>query len=138
MTWKRLNGFRRRCPVCNNLNRRDCRENTANNLIHCRDPLANPIDWVFRGIDALGFAMWANKAEAEAWAEEQREEQREEWLRQWQLKREQEQRKEAEDAHAVWSWSPRRDRPHDASSKHRPSSQSETSASRMPRAPRAP
>ncbi len=97
MTWKRLNGFRGRCPVCSNLNRRDCRENTTRNLIHCRDPLTNPIDWVFRGIDALGFAMWAHKDDAQAWAEEQREEQKEEWRRQWQLKREQEQRKEAEE-----------------------------------------
>ncbi len=93
MSWKRFNGFGGRCPVCGNLNRKDCRSNTSNGLVHCRDPLANPSDWGFRGLDAIGFGMWAHQAEVEAWAEKQREE----WRRQWQLEREREKNQLAEE-----------------------------------------
>ncbi|MBD1926772.1 hypothetical protein H6F74_11015, partial [Trichocoleus sp. FACHB-90] len=59
------------CPVCNGT-RKDCRQSA--NLIHCRDSVANPPDYIFRGEDKLGFGMWAQKAEVEAASQQQREE----------------------------------------------------------------
>lgn len=85
--WNRFN--RGECPVCQGT-RKDCRQNTQTNLIHCRDTNANPIDYIFRGDDALGFGMWAYKPDAEAWKDERREE----WIRQKQLEREIRQRQE--------------------------------------------
>jgi len=67
--WKRFS--RRDCPICNGA-RNDCRANLISNLIHCRDTEANPPDYTFRGLDALGFGMWADRVEADAWAEEKR------------------------------------------------------------------
>jgi hypothetical protein len=58
--------LKRNCPVCDGA-RRDCRRSTA-----------NPVDYVFRGLDRQGFGMWAEKMEAEAHSEQQREE----WRRQ--------------------------------------------------------
>ena len=46
------------CPVCQGA-KKDCRQNQKTTLIHCRDISANPIDYVFRGQDTLGFGMWA-------------------------------------------------------------------------------
>ncbi|MFM7574968.1 MAG: hypothetical protein ACKO4S_17860, partial [Snowella sp.] len=66
------------CPVCQGA-KKDCRQNNKTSLIHCRDTSANPIDYVFRGQDALGFGMWAYKADAQQWNQEQRE--------QWQRER---------------------------------------------------
>jgi hypothetical protein len=60
------------CPVCQGA-KKDCRQNQKTLLIHCRDISANPIDYVFRGQDALGFGMWAYKADAQQWNQEQRE-----------------------------------------------------------------
>ena len=48
----------RDCPVCNGA-RGDCRRNTANNLIHCRDSKASPVGYRFVKEDAHGFFMWA-------------------------------------------------------------------------------
>lgn len=81
--------LKRNCPVCSGA-RRDCRQSKATNLIHCRHSEANPIDYVFRGLDRQGFGMWADRAEVEAHSEEQREE----WRRQREL--EKQQRLEAE------------------------------------------
>ena len=66
------------CPVCQGA-KKDCRQNQKTTLIHCRDISANPIDYVFRGQDTLGFGMWAYKADAQQWSQEQRE--------QWQRER---------------------------------------------------
>ena len=60
------------CPVCQGT-KKDCRQNQQTTLIHCRDISANPIDYVFRGQDALGFGMWAYKADVQQWNQEQRE-----------------------------------------------------------------
>ena len=60
------------CPVCQGA-KKDCRQNNKTSLIHCRDTSANPIDYVFRGQDALGFGMWAYKADAQQWSQERRE-----------------------------------------------------------------
>ncbi|MBD1929779.1 hypothetical protein H6F74_26615 [Trichocoleus sp. FACHB-90] len=46
------------CPICNGA-RRDCRRNTTNDLIHCRDSEASPVDYRLVGEDAHGFFMWA-------------------------------------------------------------------------------
>jgi hypothetical protein len=73
--WKRFS--RRDCPICNGA-RNDCRANLISNLIHCRDTEANPPDYAFRGLDALGFGMWADRVEADAWADEKRREWQEE------------------------------------------------------------
>ncbi len=81
--------LKRNCPVCSGV-RRDCRQSKATNLIHCRHSEANPIDYVFRGLDRQGFGMWAEKVEIEAHSEQQREE----WRRQREL--EKQQRLEAE------------------------------------------
>ncbi|MBD1835680.1 hypothetical protein H6F61_24085 [Cyanobacteria bacterium FACHB-472] len=48
----------RDCPICNGA-RRDCRRNTTNDLIHCRDSEASPVDYRFVKEDAHGFFMWA-------------------------------------------------------------------------------
>ena len=66
------------CPVCQGA-KKDCRQNNKTSLIHCRDTSANPIDYVFRGQDALGFGMWAYKSDAQQWNQERRE--------QWQRER---------------------------------------------------
>ncbi|EHJ10770.1 hypothetical protein CWATWH0003_4476a6, partial [Crocosphaera watsonii WH 0003] len=81
MTWKR---FTRRevCPVCNG-ERHDCRQNLETNLIHCRSLEANPLDYVYRGQDSIGFSMWAYKPDADQWASDRREE----WLEEQQRKR---------------------------------------------------
>ncbi|MBD1837220.1 plasmid replication protein, CyRepA1 family [Coleofasciculus sp. FACHB-501] len=70
------------CPVCSGA-RKDCRQ--SENLVHCRDSEANPPDYIFRGLDKLGFGMWVEKLQAEAASEEQREQ----WRQQRQLEREQ-------------------------------------------------
>ncbi|MEW5858569.1 MAG: hypothetical protein AB1861_14480, partial [Cyanobacteriota bacterium] len=70
------------CPVCSGA-RKDCRLNVATGLIHCRDSVANPPDYIFRGEDKLGFGMWAQKAEVEAASQQQREE----WRKQRQLEK---------------------------------------------------
>jgi len=78
-----MNGFtllKRSCPVCNGA-RKDCRQSNTTNLIFCRDSNANPLDYIFRGFDAHGFGMWAQRTEAEAYSEEQRQE----WQRQREL-----------------------------------------------------
>ncbi len=59
MSWLRYNGLRESCPVCGNIHRKDCRKNLQTGLVHCRDELANPSDYVFRGLDSIGFGMWA-------------------------------------------------------------------------------
>jgi hypothetical protein len=71
MSWKRF--YRRECPVCGGT-RKDCRQSTTTGLIHCRELEANPPNFIFRGYDALGFGMWADKVDAEAWTEEKRQE----------------------------------------------------------------
>lgn len=78
--WIRFN--RGNCPVCNGL-RKDCRQNTETNLVHCRSSEANPPDWIFRGEDAWGFGIWAYAPDAEAWTQEKREE----WRREQEAKK---------------------------------------------------
>ena len=81
MSW---NYYKRRdCPVCNG-KRKDCRQNSKTGLIHCRDVEAEPKNYIFRGYDSLGFGMWADKVEVEAWTEEKRRE----WEEQRQRERE--------------------------------------------------
>ena len=84
MSWLRYNGLRESCPVCGNIHRKDCRKNLQTGLVHCRDERANPVDYVFRGLDAIGFAMWAYKPDAEDWFDRKREE----WRKHRQLERE--------------------------------------------------
>ncbi|ACK72293.1 hypothetical protein PCC7424_3915 [Gloeothece citriformis PCC 7424] len=84
MSWKRF--LRRDCPICGGT-RKDCRQNTVTELVHCRELDAAPGDYIFRGYDSLGFGMWSNKATAEAWTEEKR--------REWQeMRRREQERKE--------------------------------------------
>lgn len=45
------------CPICQG-DRKDCRENTATHIIHCRDLNATPMGFRFIGEDAIGFSMW--------------------------------------------------------------------------------
>ncbi len=87
MSWKRFT--RGDCPVCHGA-RRDCRQNNFNNLVHCRDREANPVDWAFLKSDILGFGIWAYKPDKEAWDEERREE----WRRQQELERERAEKRE--------------------------------------------
>ena len=51
-------------PVCQG-SRKDCRQNTETNLVHCRASEANPIGWLYRGTDSLGFGLWANQTDCE-------------------------------------------------------------------------
>jgi len=76
--------LKRDCPVCNGA-RKDCRQNTLTNLIHCRHSDANPVDYVFRGLDKIGFGIWAEKRELEAASTEQREK----WRQQRSLEKQQ-------------------------------------------------
>ena len=78
--WIRFN--RGNCPVCQGL-RKDCRQNTETNLVHCRSVEANPPGWISRGQDAWGFGMWTYAPDAEAWTEERREE----WRREQEAKK---------------------------------------------------
>lgn len=87
--WIRFN--RGDCPVCNGL-RKDCRQNTETNLVHCRSTEANPSDWIFRGQDAWGFGIWAYAADTEAWTEEKREE----WRREQEARKQKRERQEQE------------------------------------------
>ena len=87
--WIRFN--RSDCPVCNGL-RKDCRQNTETNLVHCRAVEANPPDWIFRGQDAWGFGLWVYAPDAEAWTEEKREE----WRREQKARRQKRERIERE------------------------------------------
>lgn len=50
--------LKRDCPICQGA-RRDCRQNAASGLIHCRDAEANPEGFRYIGDDKLGFGMWA-------------------------------------------------------------------------------
>ncbi|MDJ0728210.1 MAG: hypothetical protein QNJ38_24210, partial [Prochloraceae cyanobacterium] len=77
--WIRLNGrtVDTTCDICKNLLRNDCRKKE---LIHCRDLSVNPIDWIFRGYDKKGFAMWQHKDDAAAWSNLKAEERRKRWL----------------------------------------------------------
>jgi len=51
--------LRRNCPICLGA-RRDCRENSQSNLIHCRHDAAGTVSgFQFVGQDAIGFNMWA-------------------------------------------------------------------------------
>ncbi len=72
MNWKR---FTRRdaCPVCNG-QRHDCRQNLETNLIHCFSSDANPLDYIYRGQDSIGFNLWAYKPDAEEWTDQRRQE----------------------------------------------------------------
>jgi hypothetical protein len=84
-SWQRFT--RGECPICNGA-RRDCRQNSSTGLIHCRDTDANPGDYIFRGLDTLGFAMWAYKPDAENWNEEKQREWKEQRDRQKQAEKE--------------------------------------------------
>lgn len=78
-----MNGFthlKRSCPVCNGT-RKDCRQSNTTSLIFCRDSNTNPPDYIFRGFDAHGFGMWAQRTEASTYSESQRQE----WQRQKKL-----------------------------------------------------
>jgi hypothetical protein len=46
------------CPICSGA-RRDCRQNTQTNLIHCRHNASSPLGFRFVGVDKIGFNMWA-------------------------------------------------------------------------------
>ena len=87
MAWKRLT--RGDCPVCNG-ERKDCRQNTISNLVHCRSTEANPVDWNFLKLDTWGFGIWAYKPDTEAWNEQKREE----WRREQEIRRKQEELQE--------------------------------------------
>ena len=87
MSWKRFTHGD--CPVCNGA-RKDCRQSTLNNLVHCRNSEANPVDWAFLKTDILGFGIWAYKPDREAWNEERREE----WRREQEFKRKQQEKQE--------------------------------------------
>ncbi len=85
MSWKRFS--RRDCPICSGT-RKDCRQNITTGLIHCRELDAAPSGYIFRGYDSLGFGMWTDQVEAEAWTEEKR--------REWQeMRRQERERKQA-------------------------------------------
>ncbi len=52
----------RDCPICNGA-RKDCRQNTTNHLIHCRDSKASPVGYRLVKEDAHGFFMWTQSSE---------------------------------------------------------------------------
>ena len=82
LSWKRFTQ-QDPCPVCNG-QRKDCRQSLETSLIHCFASAVDPIDYIFRGQDALGFGMWADKADVEQWEDHSREE----WQQEQQAKQE--------------------------------------------------
>ncbi len=88
MTWKRFTR-REACPVCNG-QRHDCRQNLETHLIHCFSTEANPLDYIYRGQDSIGFNLWAYKPLAEEWTDQRRQEWQEEQQRKRALKEQQE------------------------------------------------
>ena len=72
--------LKRSCPVCGGA-RKDCRQSKTTGLIHCRHSEANPTDFIFQRLDALGFGMWVDAKVQQA----QSEQQRQEWRRQREL-----------------------------------------------------
>lgn len=61
------------CPICAG-QRKDCRQSTQTNLIHCRDLGATPPGWTFIKEDSLGFGIWAEQAALDSRNEQRREE----------------------------------------------------------------
>jgi hypothetical protein len=49
--------LRRNCPICQGA-RRDCRINTASDIIHCRYDISSVSGFQFIGQDSVGFNMW--------------------------------------------------------------------------------
>lgn len=90
MSWKRFTQ-QDPCPVCNG-QRKDCRQSLETNLIHCFASAVDPVDHIFRGQDALGFGMWADKADVEQWEDRSREE----WQQEQQAKQEARERERQE------------------------------------------
>ena len=67
------NGWKRgiKCPICEGL-RKDCRQSSRTNLIHCRAVNAAPRDYIYLGEDAWGFGMWQHQGDRSNWIKEQR------------------------------------------------------------------
>lgn len=62
------------CPVCAGA-RKDCRQSTTTQAVHCRAPEANPTSWQQTGFDAHGFSIWIESSQATDpgyWAEQER------------------------------------------------------------------
>lgn len=102
-----MSGFtllKRDCPICNG-ERADCRQSQLTDLIHCRDSQAASTEYVFRGLDSLGFGMWAMQTEATDISVAQREE----WRRQKELEKQRRLKAEAQQRSQLLS-EPERDR----------------------------
>ena len=50
--------LKQNCPICSGA-RRDCRQNSQTDLIHCRHDVSSPLGFRFVGSDKIGFNMWA-------------------------------------------------------------------------------
>ena len=50
--------LKRSCPICGG-ERRDCRENSETQVIHCRSGNEAPEGFSFLGLDGIGFGMYA-------------------------------------------------------------------------------
>jgi hypothetical protein len=70
--------LKRNCPICDG-ERRDCRQNKENSIIHCRANLSIvPSGWKALGQDKWGFEMYieaSQQQDPEAWQQRQREQQ---------------------------------------------------------------
>lgn len=70
--------LKRNCPICDG-ERRDCRQNKENSIIHCRASLSIvPSGWKALGQDKWGFEMYApasNEQSSQDWHHRQREQQ---------------------------------------------------------------
>ena len=55
----KFTSLKNNCPVCSGT-RRDCRQNTSNDLIHCRhDVIGAPPGFKYIGVDKIGFNMFS-------------------------------------------------------------------------------
>jgi hypothetical protein len=72
-----MNGFtpfkRGECPICSGA-RNDCRQSDESGMVFCRESAANPIGFIFRGLDKWGFGLWQQSEAAEAFAQKSKEE----------------------------------------------------------------
>ena len=70
-----MKGFtllKRGCPVCDGL-KKDCRQSNESGMVFCRQSSANPIGFIFRGLDKWGFSLWQPSEAAQAFAQQSKE-----------------------------------------------------------------
>ena len=87
-----MKGFtllKRECPVCSGV-LKDCRQSNESGMVFCRQSSANPIGFIFRGLDKWGFGLWQPSEAAQAFAQQSKEQ----WQQEQQQQRLQRERRQ--------------------------------------------